>query len=51
MIEIGQVRKLNFVHEKVIYRPQKVCTSPSTSLFDVYTNDYDSLVLWPPTPR
>ena len=50
-VEAGQVKKMNFVHEKVVYKLQKVCPSPYTSLFDVSTNDNDSLVLWPPTPR
>ena len=50
-IEVGQVKKImNFVHRKVVYELQKVCSSPYTSLLDVYTNDNDSVVLWPPTP-
>ena len=49
-IPVGQVKKLTFVHEKVVCKLQKVCTSPKTLLFDVYANDNDSLVFWPPTP-
>ena len=50
-ISVGQIEKIDFVHEEVVYKFQKVCTSPKTLLFDVYSNDSDSLVPWPPTPR